>query len=54
MASKISRRDFLKGTAAGAAALTLTGLGLGKAPAAEAAGLGSAAYLWRLKKRFMI
>ena len=39
MANKISRRDFLKGTAAGAAALTLTGLGLGKAPAAEAAGL---------------
>ena len=39
MANKITRRDFLKGTAAGAAALTLTGLGLGKAPAAEAAGL---------------
>ena len=39
MANKISRRDFLKGTAAGAAALTLTGLGLGKTPAAEAAGL---------------
>ena len=39
MATKITRRDFLKGTAAGAAALTLTGLGLGKAPAAEAAGL---------------
>ena len=38
MANKISRRDFLKGTAAGAAAITLSGLGLGKV-SAEAAGL---------------
>ena len=37
--AKITRRDFLKGTAAGAAALTLTGLGLGKGTEAEAAGL---------------
>ena len=39
MANKITRRDFLKGTAAGAAALTLTGLGLTHAPVAEAGGL---------------
>ena len=29
MAKRLTRRDFLKGSAAGAAALTLTGLGLG-------------------------
>lgn len=38
----VSRRDFLKGSLAGAAALTLTGLGLGStATTAEAAGLNS-------------
>jgi len=40
----VSRRDFLKGTIAGAAALTLTGLGINgstEAPKAEAAGLNT-------------
>ena len=37
----ISRRDFLKGTVAGAAALSLSGLGLSAASKAEAAGLNS-------------
>ena len=38
----VSRRDFLKGSLAGAAALALTGVGIGKnAPEAEAAGLNS-------------
>ena len=37
MANKITRRDFLKGSAAGAAALTLTGLGLSAKSYAEAA-----------------
>jgi succinate dehydrogenase/fumarate reductase flavoprotein subunit len=46
--SKISRRDFLKGTVAGAAALSLTGLGLGKveAHAEEAA---PAKHSWEVK-----
>ena len=38
----VSRRDFLKGSLAGAAALALTGVGIGKGtPEAEAAGLNS-------------
>ena len=38
----VSRRDFLKGSLAGAAALALTGVGIGKnAVEAEAAGLNS-------------
>lgn len=41
MSTKVSRRDFLKGSLAGAAALTLTGLGVGGSTAAEAAGLNS-------------
>ena len=46
--SKISRRDFLKGSVAGAAALSLTGLGLGKvqASAEEAA---PAKHSWEVK-----
>ncbi len=40
MSTKVTRRDFLKGSLAGAAALTLTGLGLGQTQA-EAAGLNS-------------
>ena len=39
----ISRRDFLKGTVAGAAALSITGLGLGKSTIAEAADAAPAA-----------
>lgn len=41
MNTKVTRRDFLKGSLAGAAALTLTGLGLGQNSSAEAAGLNS-------------
>ena len=41
MSMKLSRRDFLKGTATGAAAVTLSGLGLGKAEPVQAAGLNS-------------
>ena len=38
----VSRRDFLKGSLAGAAALALTGAGIGsRAVEAEAAGLNS-------------
>ena len=37
----VTRRDFLKGSLAGAAALTLGSLGLAVAPKAEAAGLNS-------------
>ena len=43
--NKISRRDFLKGSVAGAAALSLTGLGLGKASAEEA----PAKHSWEVK-----
>ena len=40
MSKKVTRRDFLKGSLAGAAALTLTSLG-GVGVQAEAAGLNS-------------
>ena len=41
MSKKVTRRDFLKGSLAGAAALTLTGIGVGGSVQAEAAGLNS-------------
>ena len=46
--SKISRRDFLKGTVAGAAALSLTGLGMGRV-AAHAEEEAPAKHSWEVK-----
>ena len=46
--SKISRRDFLKGSIAGAAALSLTGLGMGRV-AAHAEEEAPAKHSWEVK-----
>ena len=47
---KISRRDFLKGSLAGAAALSVTGLGLGKTQAlADDAAAEAPKHSWEIK-----